>query len=65
VDEVLFGGLSSGGSARVDWRDGEYRMDILNKSELLAAAEVLSACKVPQVMEDGCGVPAEDGIGPL
>ncbi|MDR0623349.1 MAG: ATP-dependent Clp protease ATP-binding subunit ClpA [Treponema sp.] len=30
VDEVLFGGLSSGGAARVDWRDGEYRMDVLS-----------------------------------
>jgi ATP-dependent Clp protease ATP-binding subunit ClpA len=29
VDEVLFGRLSSGGAARVDWRDGEYRMDML------------------------------------
>ena len=28
VDEVLFGGLSSGGSASVDWRDNEYRMEI-------------------------------------
>ncbi|MCL1991894.1 MAG: ATP-dependent Clp protease ATP-binding subunit ClpA [Spirochaetes bacterium] len=29
VDEVLFGRLSEGGSASVDFRDGEYRMDIL------------------------------------
>jgi ATP-dependent Clp protease ATP-binding subunit ClpA len=29
VDEVLFGSLSEGGSARADWRDGEYRLDIL------------------------------------
>jgi ATP-dependent Clp protease ATP-binding subunit ClpA len=65
VEEVLFGGLSSGGRARVDWQDGEYRMDILNRSELLAAAEVLSACTVPQTIEDGCGVPAKDGVGPL
>ena len=28
VDEVLFGSLSSGGGATVDWRDGEYRMDV-------------------------------------
>jgi ATP-dependent Clp protease ATP-binding subunit ClpA len=28
VDEVLFGRLSVGGSATVDWLDGEYRMDI-------------------------------------
>ncbi|MDR3019647.1 MAG: ATP-dependent Clp protease ATP-binding subunit ClpA [Treponema sp.] len=28
VDEVLFGSLSDGGSATVDWRDGEYCMDV-------------------------------------
>jgi ATP-dependent Clp protease ATP-binding subunit ClpA len=28
VDAVLFGDLSAGGAARVDWRDGEYRMDL-------------------------------------
>ncbi|MDR1898683.1 MAG: ATP-dependent Clp protease ATP-binding subunit ClpA [Treponema sp.] len=66
VDEVLFGSLSSGGSARVDWRDGEYRMDTLNKSELLAASEVLSACQVPQMpVRDDCQVPAKDGVRPV
>jgi ATP-dependent Clp protease ATP-binding subunit ClpA len=65
VDEVLFGGLSSGGCARVDWRDGEYRMDILNKSELLAASEVLSACKVPVMpAQEGRQMPEKDGVGP-
>ena len=29
VDEVLFGSLSSGGAARIDWREGEYRMEVL------------------------------------
>jgi ATP-dependent Clp protease ATP-binding subunit ClpA len=29
VDEVLFGSLSCGGSARVDWKDGEYTLEIL------------------------------------
>jgi ATP-dependent Clp protease ATP-binding subunit ClpA len=29
IDEVLFGSLSEGGAARVDWREGEYRMDLL------------------------------------
>jgi ATP-dependent Clp protease ATP-binding subunit ClpA len=29
VDEVLFGSLSEGGEARADWRDGEYRIDII------------------------------------
>jgi len=28
VDEVLFGRLASGGSATVDWRDGEYRFTV-------------------------------------
>jgi ATP-dependent Clp protease ATP-binding subunit ClpA len=30
VDEVLFGSLSAGGSARADWRDGEYRIEVLS-----------------------------------
>ncbi|MDR1596874.1 MAG: ATP-dependent Clp protease ATP-binding subunit ClpA [Treponema sp.] len=34
VDEVLFGSLSAGGSARADWRDGGYRIDIHNPMEL-------------------------------
>ncbi|MDR0731065.1 MAG: ATP-dependent Clp protease ATP-binding subunit ClpA [Treponema sp.] len=29
VDQVLFGELSAGGGARVDYRDGEYKLDIL------------------------------------
>jgi ATP-dependent Clp protease ATP-binding subunit ClpA len=28
VDEVLFGRLSSGGSAEADWRDDRYQIDI-------------------------------------
>jgi ATP-dependent Clp protease ATP-binding subunit ClpA len=28
VDEVLFGGLSAGGKARIDWRNGEYRITL-------------------------------------
>jgi len=28
VDEVLFGRLSAGGGATVDWREGEYRMSV-------------------------------------
>jgi ATP-dependent Clp protease ATP-binding subunit ClpA len=34
VDEVLFGGLSAGGAAQVDWREGEYRMEILSGEAL-------------------------------
>jgi ATP-dependent Clp protease ATP-binding subunit ClpA len=28
VDEVLFGRLSGGGRATVDWREGEYQLDV-------------------------------------
>jgi ATP-dependent Clp protease ATP-binding subunit ClpA len=38
VDEVLFGRLSSGGSAAVDWRDGGYCMDLAEKT---SAAELV------------------------
>jgi ATP-dependent Clp protease ATP-binding subunit ClpA len=31
VDEVLFGRLSSGGGAVMDWRGGEYRMEVQNE----------------------------------
>ncbi|MDR2742375.1 MAG: ATP-dependent Clp protease ATP-binding subunit ClpA [Treponema sp.] len=30
VDEVLFGRLSEEGAARADWRDGDYRIEILS-----------------------------------
>jgi ATP-dependent Clp protease ATP-binding subunit ClpA len=33
VDEVLFGALSYGGGARVDWKDGEYRLEILSSNK--------------------------------
>ena len=39
VDEVLFGSLSSGGSAVVDWRD-EYCMDVQDTSKLEHCAEL-------------------------
>jgi ATP-dependent Clp protease ATP-binding subunit ClpA len=32
VDEVLFGSLSSGGTARADWRDGGYHIETLESS---------------------------------
>jgi ATP-dependent Clp protease ATP-binding subunit ClpA len=34
VDEVLFGSLSSGGAARADYVDGEYRIEALEKETL-------------------------------
>jgi ATP-dependent Clp protease ATP-binding subunit ClpA len=32
VDEVLFGSLSSGGTARADWRDGDYHIETLESA---------------------------------
>ncbi|GHV61307.1 ATP-dependent Clp protease ATP-binding subunit ClpA [Spirochaetia bacterium] len=39
VDEVLFGSLSCGGSARVDWKDGEYSLEILVSNKASAAKD--------------------------
>ncbi|MDR2717804.1 MAG: ATP-dependent Clp protease ATP-binding subunit ClpA [Treponema sp.] len=49
VDEVLFGQLSAGGSATVDWRDEQYRIDITEgvSPETQARAE-----PVPAEMQD-------------
>jgi ATP-dependent Clp protease ATP-binding subunit ClpA len=33
VDEVLFGSLSEGGAARVDYHDGEYYIEVLEALE--------------------------------
>jgi ATP-dependent Clp protease ATP-binding subunit ClpA len=38
VDQVLFGELSAGGAARVDYRDGGYRLDILETPRTAGAA---------------------------
>jgi ATP-dependent Clp protease ATP-binding subunit ClpA len=35
VDEVLFGSLSSGGAARADYADGEYKIEILETEKAL------------------------------
>ncbi|GHT63457.1 ATP-dependent Clp protease ATP-binding subunit ClpA [Spirochaetia bacterium] len=45
VDEVLFGSLSYGGSARVDWKDGGYSLEILfsNKAPAAEDADFLPA----------------------
>ncbi|MDR0316063.1 MAG: ATP-dependent Clp protease ATP-binding subunit ClpA [Treponema sp.] len=45
VDEVLFGSLSHGGSASVDWQDNEYRM------EITATADEAPACAEPVSVE--------------
>jgi ATP-dependent Clp protease ATP-binding subunit ClpA len=34
VEEVLFGALSQGGSARADWQDGNYRITVLGPQEV-------------------------------
>jgi ATP-dependent Clp protease ATP-binding subunit ClpA len=39
VDEVLFGGLSAGGRASVDWQDEEYRITIEKREPAGAGAE--------------------------
>jgi len=41
VDEVLFGRLSSGGSATADWRDGAYSVDIAEPSESASTESAL------------------------
>jgi ATP-dependent Clp protease ATP-binding subunit ClpA len=43
VDLVLFGELSSGGSAQVDYRDGEYKLDILTRGPVPQDTEELLA----------------------
>jgi ATP-dependent Clp protease ATP-binding subunit ClpA len=35
VDEVLFGSLSSGGAARADYAEGEYKIEILETEQVL------------------------------
>ena len=39
VDEVLFGQLSCGGCAVVDWRDGEYKIDITESFPIEASVQ--------------------------
>ncbi|MDR1971086.1 MAG: ATP-dependent Clp protease ATP-binding subunit ClpA [Treponema sp.] len=46
VDEVLFGELSVGGAARVDYREGEYRLDIL-ESALVETRAMEAALEFP------------------
>jgi ATP-dependent Clp protease ATP-binding subunit ClpA len=43
VDLVLFGELSSGGGAQVDYRDGEYKLDILTRGPVPQDTEELLA----------------------
>ncbi|MDR1319628.1 MAG: ATP-dependent Clp protease ATP-binding subunit ClpA [Treponema sp.] len=52
IDEVLFGRLSEGGAARVDWRDGEYRMEVL---------ETAPAVSVDAGVPDTAGAALERG----
>ncbi|GHU88663.1 ATP-dependent Clp protease ATP-binding subunit ClpA [Spirochaetia bacterium] len=43
VDEVLFGSLSYGGSARVDWKDGGYSLEILFSNKAPVAEDAAEA----------------------
>jgi ATP-dependent Clp protease ATP-binding subunit ClpA len=47
VDEVLFGSLSAGGEARVDYLDGEYRYSSTEKpgEETIGHEQVPSLCE--------------------
>ncbi|MDR1444815.1 MAG: ATP-dependent Clp protease ATP-binding subunit ClpA [Treponema sp.] len=60
VDQVLFGDLSAGGAARVDYRDGEYKLDILESAlggtagDSWDTEELLAAGTLPQ---DALGTP--------
>ncbi|MDR0720992.1 MAG: ATP-dependent Clp protease ATP-binding subunit ClpA [Treponema sp.] len=38
VDEVLFGSLSEGGAARVDYEDGEFKIEVLEPQDTAAVA---------------------------
>jgi ATP-dependent Clp protease ATP-binding subunit ClpA len=49
VDEVLFGRLSEGGSAQADWRDGDYRIEVIQSA---AAVRKPEAQTQPVVQED-------------
>jgi ATP-dependent Clp protease ATP-binding subunit ClpA len=46
VDEVLFGRLSSGGTAAVDWSGGEYRLDVFAPPEAAEAPDVRAPSEV-------------------
>jgi ATP-dependent Clp protease ATP-binding subunit ClpA len=39
VDEVLFGSLSTGGSAYADWQDGDYHIEVRSSAEALESVE--------------------------
>ncbi|MDR2746847.1 MAG: ATP-dependent Clp protease ATP-binding subunit ClpA [Treponema sp.] len=49
VDLVLFGELSSGGSARVDYREGEYKLDILAQGPVPQDTEELLANQAGEI----------------
>jgi ATP-dependent Clp protease ATP-binding subunit ClpA len=55
VDQVLFGELSAGGSARVDYRDGEYKLDISESALRGAAGELLKTGDTDDLLAPGPG----------
>jgi ATP-dependent Clp protease ATP-binding subunit ClpA len=50
VDEVLFGRLSSGGGARADYADGEYRVEVISSPEEITSGPLMEA-SVPEDAE--------------
>jgi ATP-dependent Clp protease ATP-binding subunit ClpA len=46
VDAVLFGELSAGGAARIDWRDGEYRMDLAGTGAPPDGQQIRGRCEM-------------------
>jgi uncharacterized protein YaiL (DUF2058 family) len=66
VDEVLFGRLSSGGKAAIDWQDGEYRIVIEDsapkKAESLPAAEARAKKPAARPADETAKTPADASL---
>jgi ATP-dependent Clp protease ATP-binding subunit ClpA len=52
VDQVLFGDLSAGGAARVDYRDGEYGLEILESSPAAGEFKAQDAEEFPAALPE-------------
>jgi ATP-dependent Clp protease ATP-binding subunit ClpA len=62
VDQVLFGDLSAGGAAQVDYRDGEYKLDIL-ESSLTGTAGGLKTRDTEELLAGRAGALPQDAPG--
>ncbi|MDR1024507.1 MAG: AAA family ATPase, partial [Treponema sp.] len=62
VDQVLFGDLSAGGAARVDYRDGEYKLEIL-ESALTGTAGGLKTRDTDELLAGPAGALPQDAPG--